>query len=232
MEIRVRLFGKTWNIPENELTDYLKDKLTSIVIELGAKGLKPEETEVALYVITCSDGTFCVTKDMLDLRGTIGYTVEEIPKNAEGMLGKYELIKPLMISVSCMKEKVERSQKLRRIISEEIRLLNGDIKKILLADTVTAGWAVNLQKAFLKRGIDAKVVDIYTPVPAIESDVVKLIAKDNYCRDHISEYYISEAVPRHLSEELHAALIEEMVGNEDWYPLIVEQDYKLYIWEP
>lgn len=62
--------------------------------------------------------------------------------------------------------------------------------------------------------------------------VVKIIGKDNYGRDNVSDFLIADNVSRSYAESVIKFLQERVTGDDSTWPVIVDIDYKLYEWKP
>jgi hypothetical protein len=62
---------------------------------------------------------------------------------------------------------------------------------------------------------------------------MKIIAKDNFDRDHVSETLVAENVPSYYAPAIAGFLNERFSGNNapNFY-VAVPDNHKLYIWEP
>lgn len=61
---------------------------------------------------------------------------------------------------------------------------------------------------------------------------MKIIGKSNYDLETVSDIVIAENICDGWGELIIAAMREFMSESETYYPLLVEDNYKLYKWEP
>lgn len=61
--------------------------------------------------------------------------------------------------------------------------------------------------------------------------MMKIIGRDNYNRDNVSDVLIAEGLNEHYAEEI-AELLNDHGRNPDRYYKAVADDHVLYKWEP
>ena len=61
---------------------------------------------------------------------------------------------------------------------------------------------------------------------------MKIIGKSNYDLDTVDDIIIAENIGKGWGELIIAAMREFMSESEKYYPLLVEDNYELYKWEP
>ena len=61
---------------------------------------------------------------------------------------------------------------------------------------------------------------------------MKIIGKSNYDLETVSDIVIAENIREGWGKLIIAAMREFMSESETYYPLLVEDNYELYKWEP
>jgi hypothetical protein len=61
---------------------------------------------------------------------------------------------------------------------------------------------------------------------------MKIVGKSNYDLDYVSDILIAENVNEYYGKLMVTLLQHDMDGTETYYPELVDDDYKLYEWQP
>lgn len=61
---------------------------------------------------------------------------------------------------------------------------------------------------------------------------MKIVAKSNYDLDDWSEYIIAEGLNSYYGKLICEFLQSKVTNDDSAWPVLVEDDYELYIWEP
>jgi len=60
----------------------------------------------------------------------------------------------------------------------------------------------------------------------------KIIGKSNFDLDNVSDILIADNLNKYYGEKIVKYLQDNTRDNDTYFPRLVEQDYKLYKWEP
>lgn len=61
---------------------------------------------------------------------------------------------------------------------------------------------------------------------------MKIVGKSNYDLDSVDDILIAENVNRYYGEMIVELLKNRAREDDTYYPFLVEDDYKLYKWQP
>jgi hypothetical protein len=61
---------------------------------------------------------------------------------------------------------------------------------------------------------------------------MKIVAKSNYDLDNFSEYVIAESLNSYYGKLIEKLLQDKTTGRDSVWPVLVDDNYELFKWEP